>query len=149
MGSVRYVNLRHEDESLATARESISKPVDRGKHGYKGDTRIELRAILHQDGDSSAVEHENAHLAPMTAVNKFDDGRPGQPSLWLPAILHWASLMVFGILFAFIVAALEVLNYFSTKNNGLVEADAKDYYLWTYGPTAGNPSRRVIPGQDC
>jgi hypothetical protein len=25
----------------------------------------------------------------------------------------------------------------SLKHNGLSQANAKDYYLWTYGPTAG------------
>lgn len=135
--SDRYTEVRSTGRSSATPGEYISEPTDRSKHRYKTTTNVELRTIFPEDEHESAIEYERASLAPASAIDGFDNDTLGRPLLWSPAVLHWTSLVAFGTLFAVILAALEILNHFSRKNNGLVQAEEKDYYLWTYGPTAG------------
>jgi hypothetical protein len=44
------------------------------------------------------------------------------------------------------IASLEVLNYFSGRNFGIVTADSSLHYLWTYGPTLGmSPQLHDVP----
>lgn len=70
-------------------------------------------------------------------IDELNHDTPNQSSMWAPRILHWTSLTAFGLLFIVALSALEILQYFSRKHDGIAQADAKDYYLWTYGPTAG------------
>ena len=66
-----------------------------------------------------------------------------QHLMWTPSVLYRLPLTALVAFFVATLAALEVLHHFSSKNNGLQEADPKDYYLWTYGPTGGKV--KILP----
>jgi len=55
---------------------------------------------------------------------------------WRPTYLRLVVLIIFGCIFAAVIAAPEVLLRVSVANNGLGTADARQQYLWKYGPTA-------------
>ncbi|KAJ6015673.1 hypothetical protein N7540_010264 [Penicillium herquei] len=58
------------------------------------------------------------------------------PPGWRPAYLRKRVLSGFAIIFCAIIIALEILNYVSSKNQGLTSSTESRHYLWTYGPTA-------------
>ncbi|KAK0753765.1 hypothetical protein B0T18DRAFT_397781 [Schizothecium vesticola] len=55
---------------------------------------------------------------------------------WRPTYLRLSVLIGFFLVFAAGTAAPEVLLRISMANNGLGTADARQQYLWKYGPTA-------------
>lgn len=56
----------------------------------------------------------------------------------LPFVLRRMVLLGFSFCLVVLFLALELLQYFSVKNKGLVTADESKHYAWTYAPTAGN-----------
>ncbi|KAL1637330.1 hypothetical protein SLS58_009339 [Diplodia intermedia] len=52
-----------------------------------------------------------------------------------PTHLRPAVLLGYALAFALTIAALELLDYFSRRNNGIATVDEKYYYFWKYGPT--------------
>jgi hypothetical protein len=56
---------------------------------------------------------------------------------WLPLALRRESLVVFIVAFTILIVVLAVLFDYSNKHNGVASSRANLYYLWTYGPTAG------------
>lgn len=56
----------------------------------------------------------------------------------LPFVLRRTVLLGFSFCLVLLFLALELLQYFSNKNQGLVTADESKHYAWTYAPTAGN-----------
>ncbi|EPS34478.1 hypothetical protein PDE_09442 [Penicillium oxalicum 114-2] len=55
---------------------------------------------------------------------------------WQPSYLRKRVLVLFLILFSLLVAALEILYYYSQVRNGIAASSEARHYLWTYGPTA-------------
>lgn len=135
--TVKYTSLDRNDASLALATEINRGQTDESKHGHKSTTSIELHAILPENEDAHPVGKDQAYLAPTSGVDDFDHNKLHRPLLWSPPILRSFSLIIFGVLFATMLVALEILRHFSKKNTGIAQAKARDYYLWTYGPTAG------------
>lgn len=46
-------------------------------------------------------------------------------------------LWVFSGIFSLLLVALEVLDFVSRRNNGIMSVKQNMQYLWTYGPTFG------------
>jgi hypothetical protein len=63
---------------------------------------------------------------------------------WIPFYLRRAVLLGFVVLFVSLIVTLAALYGYSQNHQGLSIADEKDYYLWTYGPTAGQFPCRVM-----
>jgi hypothetical protein len=61
---------------------------------------------------------------------------------WLPLALRRESLVVFIVAFTILIVVLAVLFDYSNKHNGVASSRANLYYLWTYGPTAGECRER-------
>lgn len=55
---------------------------------------------------------------------------------WRPAYLQRRVLILFILLFAGLIAALEVLDHVSNVNYGIASSIESRHYSWTYGPTA-------------
>lgn len=55
---------------------------------------------------------------------------------WRPVWTRRSVLSVFLLCFLAMLAALEVVNIFSIRHDGLASTDMSYHYLWTYGPTA-------------
>ncbi|KAL1616576.1 hypothetical protein SLS54_008311 [Diplodia seriata] len=74
-------------------------------------------------------------------IQQDDVASPESPAprpptkLSAPTHLRPAVLLGHALAFALIIAALEVLDYFSRRNNGIATVDEKYYYFWKYGPT--------------
>lgn len=63
-------------------------------------------------------------------------------SHWTPFYLRRGALQGFVVLFVSLMVALAALYGYSLLHQGLSSASQKEFYLWTYGPTAGQlPSR--------
>jgi hypothetical protein len=56
---------------------------------------------------------------------------------WTPFYLRRRVLQGFVVLFVSLMVVLAALYGYSQLHQGLRSASQKDYYLWTYGPTAG------------
>jgi hypothetical protein len=56
---------------------------------------------------------------------------------WTPCYLTKTVLLGFVGLFISFIVTLAGLFAYSSKNQGLSTASDQDFYLWTYGPTAG------------
>ncbi|GKZ37496.1 hypothetical protein AbraIFM66950_009046 [Aspergillus brasiliensis] len=67
-------------------------------------------------------------------------GFAGHRQMWSPVILRSVSLAVFVVLFISFIIVIEVLYSVSTQKEGLSTSEERYHYLWTYGPTAGEPS---------
>lgn len=59
-----------------------------------------------------------------------------RPLTWRPSYLRRRIIFSFLILFVGFLIAIEILYQISQRSNGLVFAEERLYYLWTYGPTA-------------
>ncbi len=57
----------------------------------------------------------------------------------VPFCLSSSSLIGLGLTLLLGITSLEVLNHFSTINQGLFTASQKLHYIWTYTPTLGTP----------
>lgn len=55
---------------------------------------------------------------------------------WRPSWARRSVLLAFLSCFAAMLGALEVLNVFSIRHDGLASTNMSYHYLWTYGPTA-------------
>ncbi len=55
---------------------------------------------------------------------------------WRPLYLRRWVLLSCSLLCVSLIIAVEILSWYSTKNNGLAESNNHVHYLWTYGPTA-------------
>jgi hypothetical protein len=69
---------------------------------------------------------------------------PGKP--WRPLMLRRWVLVVFAILFALLIVSLEIILKISLERNGFGPTKSSLYYVWTYGPTAGESATHVIDG---
>lgn len=122
----------------------FSRQVQRS---FSTSSDIELRPLTHSSapdlqyppntGELFTAEQIHSHVRQDPTSHEREESEPAYHLMWTPLSLHWVSLTSFAILFVVLLAALELLNHFSRKDNGLSQANPKDYYLWTYGPTAG------------
>jgi len=92
---------------------------------------------------SVAEEFENS---PLDSQKKLV--RPKKDRKWslLPGTwtyLHRFSLGGLAVLSVLFIAALELLNYLSNRDQGFAAAAEGMHYLWTYGPTLGTNSMRA------
>ena len=62
----------------------------------------------------------------------------GNHRLWVPRVLRRRSMMAFVSVFAALLFVLLALYIYSKVDNGIDAEEDKNYYVWTYGPTAGN-----------
>jgi hypothetical protein len=60
---------------------------------------------------------------------------PSKP--WRPLMLRRWVLITFAIIFSLLLMSLEIILKVSMKSNGFRATGSKLYYVWTYGPTAG------------
>ena len=90
----------------------------------------ELTEHLHGDADSLATHNTNRCMQWGGPVGRETSLLP-----WRPTYLRLAILIIFLCIFAAVAAALEVLLYVSVANNGLGITNARQQYLWKYGPT--------------
>lgn len=72
-------------------------------------------------------------------VNKVgEDGTNGSNNFgWTPVYLHARTLIGFAVLYLGLLLATIALAVIDNKRDGISSADSKNYYLWTFGPTAG------------
>ena len=63
------------------------------------------------------------------------------PALWTPSYLTKAALLAFAAAFTSFAIILAALFAHSSKYQGLSTVNGREYYLWTYGPTAGQPRK--------
>lgn len=139
-------------QPLRTSQEHSHELEERIQYAFGEVPELDLRpfntsagyaanSIVHSD-ESLVAEQKHIPSASCVVVQP-DESLTGHQLLWTPRNLHWASLTVFGLVYVLMIPMLEVLHYFSRENNGLNQADPRDYYLWTYGPTAGMNLPRV------
>lgn len=60
----------------------------------------------------------------------------GDGTTWRPFYLRREILGMFCLCFAAVIGCLETLIIISGRRHGISTGNAKDHYLWTYGPTA-------------
>ena len=63
---------------------------------------------------------------------------------WTPSYLTKAALLVFMGTYISFAVVLAALFAYSSTHQGLSTASDHDYYLWTYGPTAGQLHTRSV-----
>jgi hypothetical protein len=63
---------------------------------------------------------------------------------WRPIALRRRSIAAFVLVFCLMLAALEILNQYSVRHQGLVSTVQGRHYLWTYGPTASELKRALM-----
>jgi len=88
-------------------------------------------ASVPADGDSE----ETSTPAMSHAIVQTDP-----PGPWTPFFLRRATLAGFIVYFAVLMVTAAVLFGVSQRDAGLVSVDQNLYFLWVYGPTAGNAS---------
>lgn len=77
-------------------------------------------------------------------VEQDDDNAVAKPQYnlrlatigWTPFWCQRSVLLVFFLIFVAILTVLEVVNVYSKRHHGFIEALNDEYYLWTYAPTA-------------
>ena len=68
--------------------------------------------------------------------NAGDRQKSRQKGLWRPVALRRTSIAAFFVVFCSMLVALEIMNQYSIRHQGLVRTVQGRHYLWTYGPTA-------------
>lgn len=56
---------------------------------------------------------------------------------WTSFYFHRSYLLGSALLYCLMIGALEILHYFSQRNQGLATVSQDQHYLWTYGPSLG------------
>jgi hypothetical protein len=51
--------------------------------------------------------------------------------------LNYRILLLYAAIAAILLAALQIIGSLSDRWNGFATASSNEYYLWTFGPTAG------------
>ena len=114
-------------------------------------------ASIHAEETSLPQPHLNGAMLPdmeasLERSSLQEDACPGdlpianlgKQVLWTPFYLRRAILTCFLIIFAILIALLEMLNWLSRRNQGLATTDSSKHYLWTYGPTAGKSLLNIL-----
>lgn len=66
-----------------------------------------------------------------------------EKALWVPLSLRRTTLLLFTLLFIVRLAVLATIWRVSSAEQGLRTVNPNNYYLWTYGPTAGKYEIRM------
>lgn len=112
--------------------------------GAKTDWQVHSVPLLTSRDPRGTPAHHEESSDQSTAFLQSDDDRPkdAESSLiapemrWRPTYLRVRIVGAFCVVFALMVAALEILIVESARNNGIASGVPGDHYLWTYGPTA-------------
>jgi tryptophan-rich sensory protein len=91
----------------------------------------ESRNVNWKEHQGSSIE-SNALFCNDTAGHPID-----ATQAWLPIALRRKTLVAFMTVYLILIIVLAVLFDYSNKHNGVASSRANLYYLWTYGPTAG------------
>jgi len=118
------VDIRHE--SAPTPRSGASTTY------LNHDEEFELLPLVDQPKFESTPKAITRKSVPLQQPY----GLELTPRLWTPLILHKPVLLGLALLFLLMIVALEILYYFSNRNQGVSTGNPNDHYLWTYGPTA-------------
>lgn len=91
--------------------------------------------------DSASVPHpgnasDETHCLQTPRMADAGDTWVDQPK-WRPFYLRSTFLLGLAAVFALMIAALEILDYVSERDQGLATVSQNLHYLWTYGPTFG------------
>lgn len=87
----------------------------------------------------SSVEHSQEYSRSRSPNGeKTDDSSHGTHRLWVPRVLRRRAMMAFISVFAALLSVLLALYVYSKVDNGIDAEEDKNYYVWTYGPTAGS-----------
>lgn len=82
---------------------------------------------------------------PYAEIQQHDDGQAGSrlhshpmpmATEWKPFWSRRVVLLAFMLCFAIMLLALELLDLYCARQDGIASVDMDLYYLWTYGPTA-------------
>lgn len=88
-----------------------------------------------EEGSSGTSEQEKpTHGATQIQARGLEQSNR---ELWSPFFLRRLTISVFIAVFVAVLVTVISLFIASNKHNGLTSVNSKDYYLWTYGPTAG------------
>jgi hypothetical protein len=104
-----------EDDSNQVSREQTSRE------------NIPQQSVQEEIDQGDAVDAVDAVAAIKRSVHQ----------LWAPSVLQRTAILLFIATFLIILFSIIALFIASKKKNGLASVNSKDYYLWTYGPTAG------------
>lgn len=110
----------HDEDRLPDANDSTLEGQD-GQEGLS-----ERDSVAHHSTDNSDGQQGDS----------IGDGSPRK--LYVPLVLRrWVMLGFLGVFIA-LLAILIALYVDSDVDHGIDAAEDKNYYIWTYGPTAGN-----------
>ncbi|KAI1147289.1 hypothetical protein F4825DRAFT_437996 [Nemania diffusa] len=89
--------------------------------------------------DRANPSDDEEHFERATTALMKSENQPHQAYAkheWRPLYLRRWVLLSSSLLCVSLIIAVEILSWYSTKNNGLAESNNHIHYLWTYGPTA-------------
>lgn len=99
-----------------------------------GNSRASTQSIRDQQAPDPAIL-ESAQGE--TRHTNVQDGCEIAKKFEEPFYLRPSFLLGNAILCILMITALEVMNLYSQRNNGLSTVSESHYYLWKYGPTSG------------
>lgn len=86
--------------------------------------------------ERDSVAHHSTDNNDGQQGDSIGDGSPR--SLYVPLVLRRSVMLGFLGVFIALLAILIALYVDSDVDHGIDAAEDKNYYIWTYGPTAGN-----------
>lgn len=89
------------------------------------------------DEDPDDSFGSNQIVEPLAGNPDSDAGKGEDESMRVPFFLRPTTLFVFSASLMTIGLALGILAWYSVQHRGICAAGDRQYYAWTYGPTAG------------
>lgn len=119
-------------------------PENATHNGATSDTEVDAPSAIQRasvdrpDFDNQPDGNEEAPCMASAPAEK--DAFIEKKALWVPLSLRRSTLLLFAVLFIVLLAVLATTWRVSSAEQGLRTVNPNNYYLWTYGPTAGTYS---------
>lgn len=131
--------LRHLQTTSSTSRASVGLVADilDGNPSRAFAVSAMPYSSVRSDEDSDGSFGFNQIIEPLASSpdRNTDQGEDG--SMWVPFFLRPTTLLAFSASLMTIGLSLGILAWYSGQNQGICAAGDRQYYAWTYGPTAG------------
>lgn len=132
--------MKNSIARLLTAPRAFSLPLDSPQ---RGDSEPQPKKGLFSSyigvRQDSPVEHSPEYSRSRSPDGEeTDHSSHGTHRLWVPRVLRRRAMVAFVSVFAALLSVLIALYVYSKVDNGIDAEEDKNYYVWTYGPTAGS-----------
>lgn len=128
--SLRHSTSTHSSQPFTVSAPTSGRTTPSDVTLFEEDSSTRSRSAS-TTGKSAWLTTPSMKIAENSGSQRDKSGQHGHVSQYFSRTF----LVGMATIFVIMILALEILNMFSQRNQGIVAVDENNHYLWTYGPT--------------